>query len=342
MRAVLGPLVLAGLLAFFAAGPARAEGTLDRVRENGVLRCGVSTSGIGLAAIDGSGRWQGFFVDMCRTLAAAVVGGADNLEILEVSSQNRFEAVRRGAVDVIMEGTTWTLQRDATLGVDFPVVYQYDGQGFMAHKSLGASRLDEVGQASVCVIDGTTTVRNLEQWIARTGAALTVKRVRSTEGALSAFFNHHCDLFTNDRIGLYAQRLLNAPQVSDYVIFPEIISKEPLGPMVRDGDPRWFEVVRWVFLATVIAEEKGISSGNLATFADSPDPETRKFLGLVPGMGEGLGLDDGWAVRVIRDVGNYGEIFDRNLGEGSRLRIERGLNDLWSKGGLLYAPPLGG
>ncbi|WP_029006803.1 amino acid ABC transporter substrate-binding protein [Azospirillum halopraeferens] len=337
---------LRGLLALaLAIGPAftaAARDTLEQVRDRGVLRCGISTSGVGLASVTADGRWQGYFVDMCRAVAAATAGGADNIEILEVSAQNRFDAVRSGAVDVTMDGTTWTLQRDATFGVDFPMVYLYDGQGFMAHRSLGASRLSEVDEASVCVIEGTTTVHNLEKWIDRTGARMTVKRLRSTEGALSAFFNHHCDLLTNDRIGLFAQRLLNAPRVSDYVVFPDVISKEPVGPMVRDGDPRWFELVRWVFFVTLIADEKGITSENHPTFGDSTDPEVRKLLGLSPGIGAGLGLDDGWALRVIGEVGSFGEIYDRTLGEGSRLRIDRGLNDLWHRGGLFYPPPLGG
>ncbi|NYZ13406.1 amino acid ABC transporter substrate-binding protein [Azospirillum sp. RWY-5-1] len=316
--------------------------TLERVRERGVLRCGVTTSGVGLAVMDEGGHWKGFFVDLCRAVAAAATGGADNVEYVELSSQNRFKTVEDGSVDVSMEGTTWTLERDMTRPVDFPIIYMYDGQGFMAHRSRGIRSLADIADATVCVIERTTSIRNLEAWQAETGTRLTIRRVQSTEGALSAFFNHHCDLYTNDRIGLFAQRLLNAPNPADYVILPEVISKEPLGPMVRAGDDRWRELVRWVILATIVAEEKGLTEAKAPMVKDSPDPEVGRLLGLTPGIGTGLGLDDRWALRVISAVGNFGEIFDRNLGAGSRLGIDRGQNALWNRGGLMYAPPLGG
>jgi general L-amino acid transport system substrate-binding protein len=340
-------LVLAAACAgLLAARPAAAEGTLDRVRQAGVVRCGVSTSGTGLAAVDAQGHWQGFFVDFCRALAAAATGGADNVEFVETSTANRFQAVRDGTIDLTADGATWTLHREATQGLAFPAVYLFDGQGFMAHRSLGAQHLSEIETAKVCVIEGTTTLRNLEGWIAATGAKLTVRTVNSTEGALSAFFNHHCDLLSNDRISLFAQRLLNAPDATDYVIFPEVISKEPLGPTVRAGDRAWADLVRWVMNALILAEEKGITAAQAAAAGTAvpagTDLETRRLLGLMPGLGEGLGLDDQWARRAIAQVGNYGEIFERHLGAGSRLKIDRGPNALWNKGGLLYAPPLGG
>jgi ABC-type amino acid transport/signal transduction systems, periplasmic component/domain len=331
----------------FGGGPAAAD-TLERVRDGGMLRCGVSSRGQGLSTVDGSGHWQGFFIDMCRALAAAVTGNADHVEFVEANTENRFSILRNGEVDVVMEGTTWNLLRDATFGVDFPVVYLFDGQSFIAHRSLGVARLDDLarvaaaGDHSVCVIEQTTTLRNLEIWMARSGVHLTLKRVRSDEGALSAFFNHHCDLFTSDRISLHTQRRIKAPNSADYVILPEVISKEPLSPMVRVDEKRWFDLVRWVFLITVLAEEKGITAANAAAMKDSPDAEVRKLLGVTPGLGKGLGLDDDWGWRVVTQVGNYGEIFDRHLGAGSPLGFERGLNALWSRGGLLYAPPLGG
>lgn len=342
----LAAMVLGTALLLPAGGP--AAGTLETVRQAGVLRCGVTSSGQGLSTVDGTGRWQGFFIDMCRALAAAVVGAADRVEYVEGSSENRFAMVRNGEADVVMEGTTWTLQRDATYGVDFPAIYLFDGQSFIVHRSFPAQTLAELAKtrATVCVIDRTTTLRNLEDWMAHTGAPFTVKSVRSTEGALSTFFNHHCDLFTSDRIGLHAQRLLKAPSSADYLILPEVISKEPLGPMVRADDRAWFDIVRWVFLATVLAEEKGVTAATATATAEaareSGDPDLRKLLGIVPGLGKGLGLDDRWGWRVITQVGNYGEIFDRHLGAGSPLRIERGLNALWNRGGLHYAPPLGG
>ncbi|MCW2238185.1 amino acid ABC transporter substrate-binding protein [Azospirillum canadense] len=342
---VLGVAVLElAVLGALPGRPARAD-TLAAVQEAGVLRCGVTSRGSGLSILDESGRWRGFFADMCRSLAAAVTGSADRVEFVEANAENRFAILRNGEVDVVMEGTTWTLQRDAAFGVDFPTVYLFDGQGFIAHRSLGVAHLDDLAKTttSVCAIEQTTSLRNLEDWMARSGARLTLKRVRSDEGATSAFFNHHCDLFSSDRMSLYAQRRLMAPDSNDYVILPETISKEPLGPMVRTGEKRWFDIVRWVFLATVLAEEKGVTAANAAAVKeDTVDVEVRKLLGATPGLGWGLGLDDGWGLRVITQVGNYGEIFDRHLGAGSPLGIERGLNALWSKGGLMFAPPLGG
>ncbi|QCN95281.1 amino acid ABC transporter substrate-binding protein [Azospirillum argentinense] len=339
--AVVAAVLMAAV--FAPSGGPRAE-TMEDVRERGLLRCGVSSSGAGLAAVDDSGHWRGFFVDMCRALAAAVAGKADRVEFVETNSENRFAILRNGEVDVVMEGTTWTLQRDATFGIDFPVVYLFDGQGFIAHRAQGVARLSDLpAGASVCVIEQTTTLRNLEDWMARTGLRFRLKPVRSTEGALSAFFNHHCDLYTSDRIGLHAQRLLKAPERDDYVILPEAISKEPLGPMVRPDERRWFDIVRWVFLATVLAEEKGITAANASRLREeAQDPEVRRLLGATTGVGWGLGLDDDWAFRVITQVGNYGEIFDRHLGAASPLGIERGMNGLWMNGGLHYAPPLGG
>ncbi len=345
VRMVALAAVLTAVLVTLAVPPGglRAE-TLQDVTERGLLRCGVATGGAGLSAVDDSGHWRGFFVDMCRALAAAATGHADRVEFVETNSENRFAILRNGEVDVVMEGTTWTLQRDATFGIGFPAVYLFDGQGFIAHRAQGFARLSDlpVG-SSVCVIEQTTSLRNLEDWMARTGVRFRLKRVRSTEGALSAFFNHHCDLYAGDRIGLHAQRLLKAPDPDDYVILSETISKEPLGPMVRSDERRWFDIVRWVFLSTVLAEEKGITAANaLRMKEESPDPEVRRLLGASAGVGWGLGLDDDWAFRVITQVGNYGEIFDRHLGASSPLGIERGLNGLWMNGGLHYAPPLGG
>lgn len=340
-----GALVV-GVVLLGVAAPARpaAADTLESVREAGILRCGITSRGSGLSTLDVAGRWQGFFADMCRALAAAVTGDANRVEFIEANTANRFAILRSGEVDVVMEGTTWNLQRDATFGVDFPVVYLFDGQGFVVHRLRGIANLADLtkAEASVCVIEQTTTLRNLEDWMARSGARLTLKRVRSDEGATSAFFNHHCDLFTSDRLSLYAQRRLMAPDGNDYVILPETISKEPLGPMVRGEEKRWFDIVRWVFLATVLAEEKGVTAANAAAMREGPDAEVRKLLGGTPGLGWGLGLDDGWGWRVITQVGNYGEIYDRHLGAGSPLGVERGPNALWNKGGLMYAPPLGG
>lgn len=337
--------VLLGVL--LTAGAPAGSDTLEHVHDAGLLRCGVTASGRGLSTMDPSGRWEGFYTDMCRALAAAVAGGADRVDFVEVTSANRFDVLRRGEVDVVMGATTWTLQRDTTFGVNFPVVYLYDGQSFMAHRSLGIASLIDLTKlaaraaVSVCVVEHTTSMRNLEAWMAQTDTRLVMKQTHSSDGALSAFFNHHCDLITNDRIGLHGKRLNDAPNGDGYVVFPEVISKEPLGPMVRADDKRWFDIVRWVFLVTALAEEKGITAANAGAMKASDDAEVRKLLGGRPGLGSGLGLDDAWGWRVITQVGNYGEIYDRHLGKASPLGIERGLNALWIKGGLLYAPPLG-
>ncbi|WP_207461412.1 amino acid ABC transporter substrate-binding protein [Azospirillum sp. SYSU D00513] len=357
MRSVgwLGAALLGLMLLGPAASPVSAAGgrpgagglaageagdTLDRVRQAGLLRCGVITSGIGLSMLDEGGQWRGFYPDLCRAIAAAALGSADSVDFVEATPETRFTLVHDRSVDVVIQGTTWTLRRDAAMEVDFPVVHLFDGQGFLAHRSLGLQSLSDLKEGTVCVIEGTTTLRNLEDWIARTGSGLAVKAMRSTEGALNAFFNRHCDLFTNDRISLHALRL-RAPASGEYVVLPDVISKEPLAPIIRAGDRRWHEIVRWVVLAMLLAEEKGITSASLPALRESGDPEVVRLFGLTPGIGAPFGLDDGWAARVILQVGNYGELFDRNLGGGSVLGIERGLNALWTHGGLHFVPPLG-
>ncbi len=342
LRLLLAVLFL-GLLS--PGMPAASAGTLDRVRQAGVLRCSIIANGIGLAVLDQAGNWQGFYPDMCRAVAAAAAGSAANVEFVETDAAGRFDLVRDGTVDVSMTSATWTLQRTASLGIDFPVVYLFDGQGLMIHRSQGARRLEEVRGGTVCVLEGTTTERNLDNWVARTGGAFSIRRLRTLDGAYSAFFNRHCDMITSDRTGLHARRLLNGSNGTDHLILSEMLSKEPLGPMIRAGDRQWFDIVRWVVLAMVLAEEKGLSSRNAADMAvslkESDDPEISRLLGLAPGMEEAFGLDKGWAARVILQVGNYGEVFERNLGSRSPLGIERGLNALWTRGGLHFAPPLG-
>lgn len=346
LMGVRGAMAAAGaaLLVWLAAA-ATSAGTLERVRESGILRCGVVASGPGLAAMDGSGRWQGFFTDMCRALAAAVTGRADGIAFVELGPENRFGVLRDGGVDVVMENTGWTLQRQAAMGIAFPAIYLHDSQGLMTHRSTGIASLEAIGPqgppATVCVVEGSNGFRALEHWIARRNLPLLLKRTRSNEGAAGAFFNHHCDLYGADRTALYALRLQAAPNAADYVILPDTIAREPLGPIVRADDRPWQEVVRWVVLATILAEEKGITAGNAARRREEGDPETRRLLGSRPGVGYDLGLDDGWGWRVVTQVGNYGEIFERHLGAGSPLRMERGQNQPWSVGGLLYAPPLG-
>ncbi len=318
-----------------------AGSTLDAVKERGFLRCGVQQRGLGLSNVNEAGEWTGFFVDFCRAVAAATVGNATAVEIQVTDSGNRFDVLGSGAIDVLISTSTWTLRRDVSLGLNFIGVLYYDGQGFLAHKSLGAQSLTEVGAATVCVKGGgTTTEKNLAEYIQARNSTMKAIIFQSGDSRNGAFLRRRCDLLTTDSLELVEIRASNVPKPDDYVLLPDLISKEPLGPVVRDDDPQWFDIVKWVIYATIAAEEKGVTSANVAAMRGSEDPEVRRLLGVDPGLGETLGLDETWAARVIEQVGNYGEIFERNLGKNTPLGLERGLNALWTEGGLMYAPPL--
>lgn len=319
--------------------PATAS-TVDEVMERGLLRCGVMNGGIGLSEIDTNGHWRGFFPEFCRSLAAAVLGDAKAIEFVEVNNVVRFEALNSSAFDVLMSNTTWTTSRDAKLDLAFTHPLYFDGQGFLSHSSLGATSIAEVDRASVCVSEGTTTIQNLRELIADHPGSLEVVAYQSLEQVYESFFSRECDLLTYDRIVLMSQRLHRAANPNEYVLFSDIISKEPLGPVVRGGDQAWFDIVQWVMFATLIAEEHGISQATLDSHMNSEVPEVRRLLGLDPGMGVNLGLRDDWALQALRQVGSYKDIYDRTLGDGSSMKLERGLNALWTDGGLMYAPPL--
>ena len=334
-------ILAGGLAAALATFPAVAGSTLEAVKQRGFLQCGVADVGPGLSHVSETGQWAGFFVDFCRAVAAATLGRADAVDFVLTDTGNRFEVLGSGAIDVLASTHTWTLVRDASLGVDFVGIQFYDGQGFLAHKSFGAKSLSEVGAATVCVqAAGTTTEKNLADYIRLKNPQMEAITFQSLEGRVSAFLRRRCDILTTDRlhlVGILASRVANP---SDYVLFPELISKEPIGPVVRDNDPQWFDIVKWVIFATIAAEEKGVTSANIAAMRGSEDPEVRRLLGVDPGLGKSLGLDEAWAARIIEQVGNYGEIFERNLGKNTPLGLERGLNALWTEGGLMYAPPL--
>ena len=318
-----------------------AGATLDAVKQRGFLRCGVQERGVGLSNVNEAGEWTGFFVDYCRAVAAATVGNATAVEIQVTDSGNRFDVLGSGAIDVLISTSTWTLRRDVSLGLNFIGVLYYDGQGFLAHKSLGVQSLAEVGAATVCVKGGgTTTEKNLAEYIHARNSTMKAIIFQSTDSRNGAFLRRRCDLLTSDSLELVEIRASKVPNPGDYVLFPEVISKEPLGPVARDDDPQWFDIVKWVIFATIAAEEKGVTSANVAAMRGSDDPEVRRMLGVDPGLGKSLGLDEAWAARVIEQVGNYGEIFERNLGKNTPLGLERGLNALWTEGGLMYAPPL--
>lgn len=327
------------LIGVALAGTGNAA-TLEKVRERGAVQCGVIHTGPGVTTLNAAGEWVGFFVDFCRAVAAATLQSASAVEFVELNQRTRFDAIRDGAADLFSANTTWTLSRDASIGLQFTGPLYYDGQGFMALTSLKAKSLKDVRKATVCVTGNTTTEGNLAEYIRTNSLDFTVVTLTSNDTAVSSFFNRRCDLYTTDRLALAGQRASGTNKPDDYVIFPEVISKEPLGPVVRNDDPAWFAIVRWVALAMIAAEEKGVDSTNLASMRNSSDAEVKRLLGVEPGLGKALGLDDAWATRVIEQVGNYGQVFERNLGGGSPLRLERGINALWTKGGLLYAPPL--
>ena len=335
-------LVAGCLLSWLLCIPlAWAGSTLDAVQKRGFLQCGVAEVGVGLSYVNEAGDWAGFFPDYCRAVAAATLGSAEAVDFVLTEVGNRFEFLRSNTIDLLSSNSTWTLRRDSGLGIDWAGVLYYDGQGFVAHKSLGVGSLGEVGAAMVCVTAaGTTTEKNLSEYIRLKNTKMKAMTFQSIEGRDGAFLRRRCDMLTTDRLVIVGMLSSRAPNPDDYVLFPEVISKEPLGPVVRDDDPQWFDIVKWVIYATVAAEEKGVTSANVATMRGSEDPEVRRLLGVDPGLGETLGLDETWAARVIEQVGNYGEIFERNLGKNTPLGLERGLNALWTEGGLMYAPPL--
>lgn len=315
-------------------------GTLEAVKERGSVRCGITEEGRGLSTLDQTGKWVGFFPDFCRAVGAAVTGSADNVEFVYVSVGNRFDALREGAVDLLSEPSTWTLSRDAGMHITFVGLYFFDGQGLMAHRSVGAQQISDLRGATVCVQTHTTSVDNLIDFARSRDMRFKLMEFDTVEGSYSAFFNRQCQVITDDTSSLIAIRHTQSPDPTAYPLLPELISKEPLSPAVRDDDVVWADVVRWVLFALIGAEEMGVHSGNVDRQRDSSNAEIRRLLGRDPGMGEQLRLTDQWAANAIRQVGNYGEIFDRNLGQGSPLKLERGANKLWRQGGLLWAPPI--
>lgn len=321
------------------ADPADA-GTLDVVRERGYLKCGVTESGSGLSSVEDSGEWIGMFPDVCRAIAAAVLGDKKHLEFIALSSANRFDGIRDGAADLLSETSTWTLARDTGMELTFAGLTLFDGQGFMVHNTAGAHNLADLRGASICVQAATTTIGNLRDYDRVHRLNFQVIEFQTTEGAYDAFFNRQCLAITDDASALASVRMSQAPNPKTYAILPEVISKEPLGPVVRDDDPQWADLVRWVLLALVAAEERDITAADAVRMRQSGDAEARRLLGSEGNLARFLKLDDEWALRAVQAVGNYGELFDRHLGRNSPLNLDRGPNKLWTHGGLLWAPPV--
>jgi general L-amino acid transport system substrate-binding protein len=323
-----------------AAGTAHAGKDLDAVKARGQLICGVNTGIAGFALADSQGKWVGLDVDVCRAVAAAIFGDAEKVKYVPTTAQQRFTALQSGEVDILSRTTTITLTRDTALGFDFTGINYYDGQGFMVNKKLGVKSAKELNGATVCVQPGTTTELNLADYFRANKMTFKPVVIEKVEEVRGAFFSGRCDVFTTDASGLYSTRAANAPNPDDYIILPEIISKEPLGPAVRHGDNQFADIVRWAFNAMLEAEEYGITSKNVDEMLKSENPSIKRILGVTPGMGKALGVDEAWVVNIVKQVGNYGESFDRNVGMGSTLKIERGLNKLWTQGGLQYSPPI--
>ena len=331
-------IVVLAVAGFWAAEPASAQ-TLNNVKQRGSLVCGVSQGIPGFSSPDDKGNWTGMDVDFCRAIAAALFNDATKVQFRGLSTKDRFTALQSGEVDVLSRNSTWTLSRDASLGLNFTAVIYYDGQGFMVHKALKVNSALELNGASICTQTGTTTELNLADYFRANKMKYEVVAFATIDETVQAYDGGRCDAFTTDASQLYSVRLkLSNP--GDNVVLPEIISKEPLAPVVRRGDDQWFDVVKWTLFAMLNAEELGISSKNVDEMLKSDKPDVRRLLGVEQNFGEQLGLTNDWVVRIVKLVGNYGEIFDRNVGSGSKLGIARGLNNLWTKGGIQYAPPV--
>lgn len=330
--------IAASLTAFVT--PAFAGPTLDAVKQRGEITCGVNTAIAGFSAPDSKGEWRGIDVDACRAVAAALFGDAKKVKYVGLTAAQRFTALQSGEVDILSRNTTATLTRDTALGLHSTWVNYYDGQGFLVPSKLGVKSVKDLNGATICVQQGTTTELNMADYFRANKIDYKPVVIEKLEEVVAAFFAGRCDAFTADASNLAATRSTNAQKPDDYMILPEVISKEPLGPMVRQGDDQWFGLVKWSLIAMVEAEEYGVTSKNVDEMLKSPNPGIQRFLGVTPGMGKALGTDEKWAYNIVKQVGNYGESFDRNIGAGSPLKLERGLNALWTKGGLMYAWPI--
>ncbi|MBI3516064.1 MAG: amino acid ABC transporter substrate-binding protein [Proteobacteria bacterium] len=318
-----------------AAGP-----TMDAIKRAGVLSCGVSTGVAGWSQPDSQGRWTGFDVDMCRAIAAAVLGDASKVKFVPLSAQQRFTALQTGEIDVLSSRATWSLIRDASLGINFLTISFYDGQGFLVPKKLNLKSAKELAGASICVQPGTTSELNLADYMRSNNLNARTVVIEDRDAVEQAYFSGRCDSFSTDATSLAATRAAKAASADDHVILPDRISKEPLAQAVRHGDDEFFDIAKWSIYALINAEEKGVTSANVDEMLKNEDPEIKRLLGTTPGMGKALGLDEQWAYRIIKQVGNYGDIFERNVGINTPLHLERGQNALWTQGGLIYAPPI--
>jgi len=335
LQSCLVTLLTAGLLTVGSAG----AGTLEDVKARGELIAGVNGDLFGFGKPDAEGVWRGLDVDTARAVAAAVFGDANKIKFVPLTTKTRFTALQSGEVDILSRNCTQTLSRDTAMGLNFAHVNYYDGQGFLVAKQLGVTSAKELDGATVCVLPGTTTELNVADYFRTNGMKINPVVIESNTELSKAFFAGRCDTLTSDASQLAGIRAV-ATNPDDYLILPEIISKEPLAPAVRHGDDKWFDIVNHAVLALIAAEEFGITSQNVDEMLKSENPDIQRLLGVTPGNGEALGLSEQWAYNIIKQVGNYGEIFERNVGKETALKLERGLNALWTQGGLMYAPPM--
>ena len=331
-------LVLFAIAAALLAQSASAQ-TLQAVKQRGNLICGTNGELPGFGFPDAQGNWTGIDVDVCRAIAAAILNDAKKVKFVPLSAKDRFTALQSGEIDVLVRNTSWTSSRDSGLGLVFAGINYYDGQGFMVRKSLKVTSALQLGGASICVGQGTTTELNLSDYFRAHNMQIKTVTFATANKTIKAYEAGRCDVFTSDVSQLYAERLKLA-NPADHVVLPEVISKEPLGPMVRHGDDQWFDIVKWTLFAMVDAEELGITQKNVDEMAKSDKPELKRAFGTDGNLGEQLGLTKDWVSRIVKATGNYGESFERNVGSGSKLQIARGLNNLWNKGGIQYSPPI--
>ncbi len=334
-----GRFFIAAIVLAFGTAAADAQGTLEKTRARGAVSCGSSHGTPGFGSPDDKGVWRGFDIDWCRAIAAAIFDDPAKAIFKPLTSKDRLTALQTQEIDVLPRTTTWTLSRDAGLGLNFTAINYYDGQGFMVRRSAKIDSAKQLGGATICVNQGTTNELNAADFFRNNKLQYQIVTFQETAETIKAYESGRCDTYTTDMSALYANRLqLQKPD--DHIVLPDVISKEPLGGWVRQGDDQWFDIVRWALFAMIGAEELGITKANLDEMMKSQNPEVRRFLGLDGRFGEQLGLTNDWAARIVRHVGNYGESYERNVGKDSPLKIARGLNRLWTEGGLIYAPPV--
>ena len=340
MKSIIATCVFAAAAGLAATSSfAQAGKTLDQIKQRGYLSCGSNPGLAGFGLPDDKGNYTGLDADLCRAISSAIFDDPNKVKFIPLTAKDRFTALQSGEVDVLVRNGTWTQSREADLGLLFTGVNYYDGQGFMIRKKLNVASALKLEGASVCVQQGTTTELNLADYFRANNIKYEGVVFATSDEALKAYDSGRCDAYTTDASGLYSERLRTV-NPDEHMVLPEIISKEPLGPAVRKGDDQWYDIVRWTHFAMINAEELGVAKANVDEKAKSATPEIKRLLGSEGDFGKAMGLSKDWAYRIIKHVGNYGEVFEKNVGEGSRLKIRRGLNNLWTKGGIQYAPPV--